>query len=156
MAKSTKEYQGNEPTYRVDKEKGKYAVRKFVEFDHSFAVYSKPLDTFDTIHGAKEYIRLLELEEDELRAIADNTQSELDKIMDKIYDLAYDHLPERGIAIGTDRIKQSILDWHNKQVEEVLDRLETHYWLNDDIDTFISPEVETFIEAERAKLKEVK
>ena len=85
----------------------------------------------------------------------DNTQ-ELDEIMDKIYDLAYDHLTERGIAIGTVRIKQAILDWHNKQVEEVLDRLETHYWLNDDIDTFISPEVETFIEAERAKLKEVK
>ena len=55
-------YQGNEPTYRVDEEKGKYVVRKFVEFDHSWAIYSKPLDTFDTIHGAKEYIRLLELE----------------------------------------------------------------------------------------------
>ena len=58
------EYQGNEPTYRVYKEKGKYVVRKFVEFDHSWAIYSKPLDTFDTIHGAKEYIRLLELEEE--------------------------------------------------------------------------------------------
>ena len=46
--------------------------------------------------------------------MTDNTQ-ELDEIMDKIYDLAYDHLPERGIAIGTDRIKQSILDWHNKR-----------------------------------------
>ena len=52
----------------------------------------------------------------------DNTQG-LDEIMDKIYDLAYEHLPERGIAIGTDRIKQAILDWHNRQVEEVLDRL---------------------------------
>ena len=54
----------------------------------------------------------------------DNTQ-ELDEIMDKIYDLAYDHLPERGIAIGTDRIKQSILDWHNKRIEEVLGRLDS-------------------------------
>lgn len=63
------EYQGNEPTYRVDKEKGKYVVRKFVEFDHSWAIYSKPLDTFDTIHGAKEYIRLLELEADRDYAI---------------------------------------------------------------------------------------
>ena len=61
----SKPYQGNEPTYRIDKEKGKYAVRKFVEFDHSWAVYSKPLDTFDTIHGAKEYVRLLELEDQE-------------------------------------------------------------------------------------------
>ena len=51
--------------------------------------------------------------------MTDNTQ-ELDGIMDKIYDLAYDHLPERGIAIGTDRIKQAILDWHNKQVEEAM------------------------------------
>lgn len=48
----------------------------------------------------------------------DNTQ-ELDEIMDKIYDLAYDHLPDRGIAIGTDRIRQSILAWHNKQVEQI-------------------------------------
>ena len=55
--------QATKPTYRIAREKGKYAVRKFVEFDHSWAV-SKPLDTFDTIHGAKEYIRLLELEDE--------------------------------------------------------------------------------------------
>ena len=76
-----------------------------------------------------------------------NTQ-ELDEIFDKM-----------GYTNNTDFRKHAtrlITDWHNKQVEEVLDRLETHYWLNDDIDTFISPEVETFIEAERAKLKEVK
>lgn len=48
-----------------------------------------------------------------------SAQAELDEIMDKIYDLAYDHLPDRGIAIGTDRIKQSILDWHNKQAEQI-------------------------------------
>ena len=57
--------QATKPTYRIAREKGKYAVRKFVEFDHSWAVYSKPLDTFDTIHGAKEYVRLLELEDEE-------------------------------------------------------------------------------------------
>lgn len=54
----------------------------------------------------------------------DKTQ-ELDKIIDKIYDLAYDHLSDRGIAIGTVRIKRAILDWHNNQVEALLDRLES-------------------------------
>lgn len=41
---------------------------------------------------------------------------ELDEIMDKIYDLAYDHLPERGIAIGTD-IKQAIQELIDKKVK---------------------------------------
>lgn len=49
-----------------------------------------------------------------------------------------------------------ILDWHNKQVEEVLDRLLEH---GEDFTTFgdggRSVAVE-YIEAERAKLKEVK
>lgn len=45
---------------------------------------------------------------------------ELDEIMDKIYDLAYDHLPERGIAIGTDRIKQAIQELIDKKVKEAL------------------------------------
>ena len=84
-----------------------------------------------------------------------NTQ-ELDGIMDKIYDLAYDHLPERGIAIGTDRIKQSILDWHNKQVEEVLDRLESERDSHD-ADTGCSDELGyiplSAIQAERIKLQ---
>ena len=108
--------------------------------------------------------------------MTDNTQ-ELDKIMDEIYDLAYDHLPERGIAIGTDRIKQAILDWHNKQVknavataednldqywnkelnkqvEEVLDRLESQSRRADDCtdDTLVVKMVR--VEAERNKLKE--
>jgi len=78
---------------------------------------------------------------------------ELDEIMDKIYDLAYDHLPERGIAIGTDRIKQAILDWHNKQTLELLDRLESQVRRADDCteDTFVVKAIR--IEAERNKLE---
>lgn len=78
----------------------------------------------------------------------------LDEIMDKIYDLAYDHLPDRGIAIGTVRIKKAILDWHNNQVEELLDRLLEH---GEDFTTFgdgCSSVAVEYIEAERNKLKE--
>ena len=84
--------------------------------------------------------------------MTDNTQ-ELDGIMDKIYDLAYDHLPERGIAIGTDRIKQSILDWHNKQILESLDRLLVEVkQAYDKEGDFLEMAVDT-IEAERNKLE---
>ena len=76
----------------------------------------------------------------------DNTQ-ELDEIMDKIYDLAYDHLTDRGIAIGTVRIKQAILDWHNKQTLELLDRLEAKL-------SHFGHDATVNIEAERNKLKE--
>ena len=73
--------------------------------------------------------------------------------MDKIYDLAYDHLPERGIAIGTDRIKQSILDWHNKQILESLDRLLVEVkQAYDKEGDFLEMAVDT-IEAERNKLE---
>ena len=86
-----------------------------------------------------------------------NTQ-ELDGIMDKIYDLAYDHLTERGIAIGTVRIKQSILDWHNKQIEEVLDRLSNqqetlHWWTGGEYEKTKAVDMRA-IEAERNKLNE--
>ena len=83
-----------------------------------------------------------------------NTQ-ELDGIMDKIYDLAYDHLPERGIAIGTDRIRQSILDWHNRQVEAVLDRIEKQATIITSLSGEKAGTVDlTAIEVERNKLKE--
>ena len=91
----------------------------------------------------------------------DNTQ-ELDEIMDKIYDLAYDHLTDRGIAIGTVGIKQAILDWHNKQTLELLDKLESNMRGKTVIDTaegwkeFIRKHVNGAIEAERNKLKEEK
>ena len=83
-----------------------------------------------------------------------NTQ-ELDGIMDKIYDLAYDHLPERGIAIGTDRIRQAILDWHNRQVEAVLDRIEKQATIITSLSGEKAGTVDlTAIEVERNKLKE--
>ena len=87
----------------------------------------------------------------------DNTQ-ELDEIMDKIYDLAYDHLTDRGIAIGIVKIKQSILGWHNKQTLELLDRLESNMRGKTVVDTaegwkeFIRKHVNGAIEAERNKL----
>ena len=57
-------YQGNWPTYKVFKEKGKYVVRKFTGFDHSWAEYSKPLATFDKENEANEYIDSLEATND--------------------------------------------------------------------------------------------
>ena len=104
----SKPYQGNKPTYRIDKEKGKYAVRKFVEFDHSFAVYSKPLDTFDTIHGAKEYIRLLELEDEEAEPI--NKQGEID-----IDEPAYNDGYWSGACNTLEKFEQNLL----KELEEL-------------------------------------
>jgi hypothetical protein len=44
------------PKYRIDKEKGKFVVRKFTGFDHSWAEYSKPLEIFDTEKEAQVYI----------------------------------------------------------------------------------------------------
>lgn len=64
MSKSIKEYQGSKPTYRIDKEKGKYVIRKFVRFDHSWAEYSPPIASYDTENEAKEAI---EAERDKLK-----------------------------------------------------------------------------------------
>ena len=49
-------------------------------------------------------------------------------------------------------IKKVIQQEANRRVNKVLDRLETHYWLNDDIDTLMCPEIEAFVEAERNRL----
>ena len=58
---------------------------------------------------------------------------------------------------ATDEAKQDILDWHNKQVEEVLDRLEGRargaFDYEADIEEY-AEDVLTSIEAERNKLKE--
>ena len=50
--------------YRAFKENGKYVVRKFTGFDHSWAEYSKPLATFDNESEANEYIVSLEATND--------------------------------------------------------------------------------------------
>lgn len=93
------------------------------------------------------------IKSDQSAKIAHTTQAELDEIMDKIYDLAYDHLPERGITIGTNRIKQAIIDWHNKQIEEALDRLLVEVkQAYDKEGDFLEMAVDT-IEAERNKLE---
>ena len=82
----------------------------------------------------------------------DNTQ-ELDEILEDFYDGDI-----RQSDMG--KAKYAILDWHNKQVEEVLDRLEAQW--GETIDNtlgkprrikFISVDA---IRAERNKLKEVK
>lgn len=63
--------------------------------------------------------------------------------------LAYKQVSQRRKYQRT-RAKQALLYWHNRQTLELLDRLES---LNGSHpDSYIA----TFIEAERAKLKEVK
>ena len=76
--------------------------------------------------------------------MTDNTQ-ELDEILRD--NLTHD---EYQYTDKPHRMKQALLDWHNRQTLELLDRLES---LNGSHpDSYIA----TFIEAERNKLKEVK
>ncbi len=49
-------------------------------------------------------------------------------------------------------LEQELIAHTNAEIAKVLDRLETHYWLNDDIDTLMCPEIEAFVEAERNRL----
>ena len=51
------------------------------------------------------------------------------------------------------KTRQAILDWHNKQVEEVLDRLESTAAYGTDIEEY-AEDVLSAIEVERNKLKE--
>ena len=44
------------PKYRIDKERGKFLVREFTGFDHSWAEYSAPTASFDTKKEAQIYI----------------------------------------------------------------------------------------------------
>ena len=100
--------------------------------------------------------------------MTDNTQ-ELDEILDGfarpvrvvvVNGLSHDKYERRQKDF-----KQAILDWHNKQVEEALYRLETQ--IINDYEPMIDSrghtrtvvpvtKLELAIEAERAKLKEVK
>ena len=73
--------------------------------------------------------------------MTDNTQ--LDEIL-------LGHGAEEGEF--TESLKQAILDWHNKQIEEVLDRLESMAaYDTSGMSPVINPRE---IEAERTKLKE--
>ena len=60
--------------------------------------------------------------------MTDNTQ-ELDEILARFADGEYSkHWVDERKTYTKLEAKQAILDWHNKQVEEVLDRLEADVW----------------------------
>ena len=79
-----------------------------------------------------------------------NKQSELGEILEDFYDGDI-----RQSDMG--KAKYAILDWHNKQTEELLDRLECRargaFDYEADIEEY-AEDVLTSIEAERNKLKE--
>ena len=82
--------------------------------------------------------------------MTDNTQ-ELDEILGR-WIKGYINGSAGGFYV-TNQTKQDILDWHNKHIEAVLDRLASgeNYWhAEDDIDLVPL----SAIEAERNKLKE--
>lgn len=82
----------------------------------------------------------------------DNTQ-ELDEILEMFWEGILDNPFE---VKPRHNAKQAILDWHNKQVEEVLDRLEGSNKRLGDIDSHTEAWgiPLSAIEAERNKLKE--
>ena len=82
-------------------------------------------------------------------------QQELDEILGR-WIKGYINGSAGGFYVAN-QTKQDILDWHNKQVEEVLDRLEGRargaFDYEADIEEY-AEDVLTSIEAERNKLKE--
>ena len=83
--------------------------------------------------------------------MTDNTQAELEDILDTLAEKSADSDSRLGYVdayVFAQEAKQAILDWHNKQVEEVLDRLT----VADNISDRACSEA---IQAERNKLKEV-
>jgi len=102
--------------------------------------------------------------------MTDNTQ-ELDEILNKAIAVKVQNsvplMPNSAKVVEVrlqyqEAVRQLILDWHNKQVEEVLDRAKQRFHEPIEHDgSYISISVidKTFdelIQAERAKLKEVK
>ena len=83
----------------------------------------------------------------------DNTQAELDEALADL-DLRVDS--GQAYIFDTTEAIERILDWHNKQIEAVLDRLWQHSEvMNDDVDPRYGVPLSA-IEAERNKLKESK
>ena len=82
-----------------------------------------------------------------------NTQ-ELDEIFTKytkqVIDMCHGNRPD--VADESAKAKQAILDWHNKQIEAVLDRLEIRVKVADATDRYTT--ALGIIETERKKLKE--
>jgi len=50
-------WKGRYPKYDVGKYKGKYVVRKFTGLDHSWAEYSKPIQSFETKQEAEQWVK---------------------------------------------------------------------------------------------------
>lgn len=85
----------------------------------------------------------------------DNTQAELDVLKYVLLKAYYQGKDGEGYSDAQiKQDKQAILDWHNKQVEAVLDRLESQSRRADDCtdDTIVVKMIR--VEAERNKLKE--
>ena len=108
--------------------------------------------------------------DDELREKIDECLSHFEVSVDGIgdvglFDLLHPRIKDKygnGVEwaiVISDRIMEAIMDWHNKQVEAVLDRLELNMRGKTVIDTadgwkeFIKKHVNGAIEAERNKLK---
>ena len=94
--------------------------------------------------------------------MTDNTQ-ELDEILDEFLTDIYmnnEHFAANQEALDKTKEEpmQAILDWHNKQVEEVLDRLyeEQRTWMHEhsELKLGYATYMLSLIEAERNKLKE--
>ena len=77
-----------------------------------------------------------------------NYNERLDEIVDTLNQFAPDQLVEEMRA----QAKQAIIDWHNKQVETVLDRLQVS--IDDGKKSHSMAVIRGAIEAEHNKLKE--
>jgi len=87
--------------------------------------------------------------------MTDGTQELSEIIREMRYRVLEDNgLTVNGLTTIEQETKQAIIDWHNKQIEEVLDRLESKAFYDPSgMSPVINPRE---VEAERAKLKEVK
>ena len=47
---------GSYPRYIVDKDVHTWVVREFIGFDHAWALYSKPIRSFNSKKDAQQYI----------------------------------------------------------------------------------------------------
>ena len=83
-------------------------------------------------------------------------QQELDEILNQPVSKTADASYGEWEVVGLPEAKQAILDWHNKQVEAVLDRLEGRargaFDYEADIEEY-AEDVLTSIEAERTRLR---
>ena len=86
-------------------------------------------------------------------AMTDNTQ-ELDEILERLRLWCATDNPKALRSLNNLEAKEALLDWHNKQIEEVLDRLLVKVRRAYDKEgDFLEMVVDT-IKAERNKLKE--